>query len=233
MRARQSPLLLIAGLMVLTLGCEGRTSGFLVTGPTSNVRVRLVNALTSSQSLDLLVDGQSAATGVAFGSASPYASTNEGTHQLQARASGTGTTLVDFTRSLINGSFSLIPAPGLGQSGALFLADDPTTTAGQSRLRVVHVAAAPGPISVYVTAATADLTTATPLVANLSFASASLYAGVNAGTYRVRITRAGSPNDVLVDVSNVTLGSGSVRTLLVTDASGGGLPPVLSIVSDN
>lgn len=233
MRARTSSFLLIAGLAALALGCEGRTSGFLVTGPTNNVRVRLVNALTSSQSLDLLVDGQSAATGVAFGSASAYASASEGTHQLQARASGTGTTLVDFTRSLTNGSFSFIPAPGLGQSGALFLTDDATSTAGQSRLRVVHVAAAPGAISVYVTAPTADLTSATPVVPSLSFASASPYVGVNAGTYRIRITRAGSPSDVLVDVSNTTLGGATVKTLLLTDASGGGLPPVLSIISDN
>jgi hypothetical protein len=233
MRARPFPLLLIAGLAALTLGCEGRTSGFLVTGPTSNVRVRLVNALTSSQSLDLLVDGQSAATGVAFGSASAYTSTTEGSHQLQARATGTGTTLVDFTRSLTNGSFSFVPAPGLGQSGALFLTDDPTTAAGQSRLRVVHVAAVPGAISVYVTAQTADLTSATPVVPNLSFASASPYVAVPAGTYRIRITRAGSPSDVFVDLSNAALGSGTVKTLLVTDASGGGLPPVLSVISDS
>src|SRR5262245_59316635 len=139
MRARTSSFLLIAGIVALALGCEGRTSGFLVTGPTNTVRVRLVNALTSSQSLDLVVDGQAAATGVGFGLAAPYASTSEGTHQLQARASGTGTSLVDFTRSLTNGAFSFVPAPGLGQSGALFLTDDPTPTAGQSRIRVVHV----------------------------------------------------------------------------------------------
>jgi uncharacterized protein DUF4397 len=194
--------------------------------------VRLVNALTSSQSLDLLVDGQAAVSGVGFGTASPYASTSEGTHQLQARASGTGTTLVDFTRSLTAGSFSLVPAAGLGQSGALLLTDDPTSTAGQSRLRVIHVAAAPGAISVYITTPTGDLTSATPAVPNLSFAAASPYVAVTAGTYRIRITRAGSPSDVLIDSNNVALGSGTVKTLLVTDASGGGLPPNLSIISD-
>jgi hypothetical protein len=233
MRLRPSPRLLIAGLMALALGCEGRTSGFLTTGPTNNVRVRLINALTSSQSLDLVLDAQVAASGVGFGTASQYASTSEGTHQLQARASGVGTTLVDLTRSLTTGAFSFVLAPGLGQSGALVLTDDPTSTAGQSRIRVVHVAAAPGAISVYITAPTADLTSATPVVPNLAFASASPYVGVNAGTYRIRITRAGSPGDVLADLSNTTLGGGTVKTVLVTDASGGGLPPVVSIISDN
>ena len=232
MRARTSPRLLIAGLLALTLGCEGRTSGFLVTGPTNNARVRLVNALTSSQSLDFVVDGQSAATGVAFGSASGYATASEGTHQLQVRASGTGTALVNFTRSLTGGSFSFIPAPGLGQQGALFLTDDPTSATGQARLRVVHVAAAPGPISVYVTGVIADLTAATPVVPSLSFASASSYVTVNAGAQRIRVTRAGT-TDVLVDVSVAVLDGGSVKTLLVTDAPGGGLPPVVSIISDN
>jgi hypothetical protein len=37
---------------------------------------------------------------------------------------------------------------------------------------------------------------------------------------------------VLIDSNNVALGSGTVKTLLVTDASGGGLPPNLSIISD-
>jgi len=233
MRTRFAKTICIATIAALALGCEGTTSGFLVTGATGNVRVRLLNALTSSTAVDFAVDGQVASAGIVFGAASPYVTVSTGSHRLQALASGTGTSLVDFTRDLnADGAFSLIPAPGLSQFGALFIADDPMRVTGQAKFRVVHVAAAPGPISVYITSATADLTSATPVVPTLSFGAASPSFAVAAGTYRIRVTPAGNPSTILLDTGSLIAGAGSVRTLLVTDAPGGGLPTTLSIVSD-
>lgn len=232
MRHRQLSAALALALAA-TMGCEGRTSGFLVSGPSGAVRVRLMNALTPSQSVDFLVDGQVVASGIGFGAPSSYASLTVGSHRLQARASATGTTLLDFTRSLNSeGTFSLVPAAGLFQEGALLVTDDPTPASGQTRIRVVHVAAAPGSISVYVTAPTADLSASTPIVPSLAFGSVSGYISVNPGTYRVRVTRAGNSGDVLLDTGGFIAGAGSVRTFLVTDAPAGGLPTTLSIVAD-
>ena len=224
----------IAALTVTSLACEGRTvPGYLTTGPTTGARVRLINALTASTAIDFVVDGQVAATSVAFGAASQYVSVSLASHQLQARSSATGTALVDFTRDLsTEGSFSLIPAPGLSQQGALFLADNPTPVAGQARIRVVHVAAAPGAVSVFLTAPNGDITTASPTVPTLAFGTASDYIQVAPGTYRVRVTRASSPSEILVDLASLNLGGGSVRTLLVTDSPSGGLPTVLSVLVD-
>jgi hypothetical protein len=224
----------IATLAVVSLACEGRTvPGYLTTGPSSGARVRLINALTASTAVDFVVDGQVAATNVAFGAASQYVSVELASHQLQARSSATGTSLVDFTRNLTSeGAFSLVPAPGLGQSGALFLTDNPTPVAGQAKIRVVHVAAVPGAVSVYLTAPNGDITTATPTVSTLPFGTASDYVQVAPGTYRVRVTRAASPTEIVVDVGSVILGAGSVRTLLVTDSPNGGLPTILSVLPD-
>ena len=58
MRHRLIPSLAVAALAATALACEGRTSGTLITGATNNVRVRLVNGLTSVAGLDLIVDGQ-------------------------------------------------------------------------------------------------------------------------------------------------------------------------------
>ena len=232
MRTRLASAVAIA-TAVAALGCEGRTSGFLTTGPTTGARVRLINALTSSQAIDFAVDGQVVSSGVPFGGASPYVSLSLASHQLQARAAGTGTTLVNFTRDLTSeGTFSLVPAPGLAQAGALFLTDNPTPVTGQARIRVVHVAAVPGPVSIYFTTPTGEIGTASPAVAALPFATASDYVQLPPGTYRVRVTRAGNPSDVVADLGTLTVGGGSVRTLLVTDAPGGGLPTNLSVVAD-
>ena len=234
MRPRIASSLSVAILAVVALACEGRTTGILVTGPTADVRVRLLNALTSSQAVDLLVDGQVVSSGVPFGGAGPYVALTAGSHRLQARSSTTGTILVDQTRDLTtSGSFSFVPAPGLGEQGARFITDDPTPTAGMAEIRVVHVAAARGPVSVYVTPATTDLSSATPVIPLLPFALASDYVAVTPGTYRVRVTPPGDPSSVLLDMGNVTLTSGTVRTLMMTDALGGGLPTNLSIVADS
>ena len=233
MRTRLAAALAAASLVATALACEGRTSGFITTGSTGGVRVRLLNALTSSQSISFVVDGQPASSGVGFGAASPYVSLTLGSHRLQAQSSGTGTTLVDFTRDLNSeGAFSFIPAPGLSQFGALFIPDDPTPASGQVKLRAVHVAAAPGPISVYLTTPTADLSSATPVIPALAFGAASPYVAVAPGSYRIRVTPAGVPSTVLLDSGNLTLSSGAVRTLLLTDSPGGGLPTILSIIAD-
>ena len=232
-RTHAIPAVAIALAILALAACEGKTTGFLISGPTNGVRVRLMNALTSSTAIDFAVDGQVAASGIGFGAASPYVAVSAGSHRLTAQSSGTGTTLVDFTRDLTaDGAYSLIPAPGLSQFGALFIPDDPTPASGQAKIRVVHVAAAPGTISLYITSPTSDLSSATPAVPTLSFGAASPYVTVAPGTYRFRVTPAGTPSTVLLDTGNITVAAGSVRTLLVTDAPGGGLPTTLSIVAD-
>ena len=116
MRSRFATSVAFATLALVAHGCEGSTTGVITTGAAGSVRVRLLNAITSAQAVDFAVDGQVATSGIGFGGASPYVSMSAGSHRLMARASGTGTILVDFTRDLSgDGSFSLIPAPGLAQ----------------------------------------------------------------------------------------------------------------------
>jgi hypothetical protein len=220
---------------VVTVSCEQGlpTGGVAATGSVNDASVRLINALTAAQALDFLIDGQVAATGTAFGAASPYAGASATTHRLQARGSSSGTVLIDFTRDLTSGgSFSLIPAPGLSQFGALFIQDDPSPAAGRGKLRAIHLAAAPGAVSIYVTGPADDISSATPVIPALVFGAASPYVTVPPGSYRIRITPVGNPGTILADSGTQNVSAGSVRTLLVTDAPGGGLPTTLSVIVD-
>ena len=234
MRNRLATTVVTAILAASILGCENGTApGFLISGPSSNARVRVFNAVTSSQAVDFLVDGQVAASGIVFGAASGYVSLPVGSHRVQVRSSPSGTILVDYTRDFAAaGSFSLIPAPGFGEAGALVTADDPTPAAGQTKVRLINVAAAAGPVSVYVTAPNEDLTAATPSVPLLPFGIASDYVTRTPGSYRIRVTRAGSPNEVLLDTGGLSFSAGSVRSLVLTDSPGGGLPTTMSNISD-
>lgn len=236
MRTRFAVTIAVATLAVFGASCaEGvPTGGVAVTGSVNDASVRLINALTAAQALDFLVDERVAASGTQFGGASPYIGVSAGTHRMQAEGSTSGSTLVDFTRDLTTGgSFSMIPAPGLNQFGALFVADDPSPAAGQVKLRGINVSAATGPVAIYLTSATDDISSATPAIPALVFGAASPYVTVPPGTYRIRLTPVGNPSEILADAGNVVLGARAVRTLLVTDAPGGGLPTTLSIIVDN
>ena len=107
----------------------------------------------------------------------------------------------------------------------------PRVISGTEEARLIHLAAAPGPVSVYLLGPTGDPISATPIL-TLAFGAASPYAVVAPGTYRIRVTPAGVPSIVLLDSGSFTAASGSVRTLLLTDAPGGGLPSTLSIIAD-
>ena len=96
----------------------------------------------------------------------------------------------------------------------------------------MHLAAAPGPVAIYVTGPADDISSATPVIPALVFGAASPYVTVPPGSYRIRITPVGNPSTILVDSGTQNLSAGSVRTLLVTDAPGGGLPTTLSVIVD-
>ena len=236
MRTRFAAAIAVATLAVLGASCgeANPTGGVAFTGSVNDASVRLINALTAAQALDFLVDERVAASGTQFGGASPYIGVSAGTHRLQAEGSTSGSTLVDFTRDLsTGGSFSMIPAPGLNQFGALFIADDPSPVAAQVKLRGINVSAATGPVAIYVTGPNDDISSATPVIPALVFATASAYVTVPPGNYRIRLTPVSNPSDVLADVPSVILGARTVQTLLVTDAPGGGLPTTVSIILDN
>ena len=236
MRTRFAATIAVATLAAVGASCgeANPTGGLLFTGSVNGTSVRLINALTADQGLDFLVDGRVAASNTQFGGASPYIAVSADTLRLQAEGSISGTTLVDFTRDLsAGGSFSMVPAPGLNQLGALFVADDPSPVAAQVKLRGINVSAATGPVAIYVTGPNDDISSATPLIPALVFATASAYVTVPPGNYRIRLTPVSNPSDVLADVPSVILGARTVQTLLVTDAPGGGLPTTVSIILDN
>ena len=86
-------------------------------------------------------------------------------------------------------------------------------------------------MDIYVTAPAANLATTAPTLTNVPFRAASSYLEVPAGTYRVRITPAGTKT-VAIDVNDVALAAGQVRTAVAVDAPGGGAPLGAILLAD-
>jgi hypothetical protein len=120
-----------------------------------------------------------------------------------------------------------------------FLTTDVNTapTSTQTRLRVVQLSPTAGAIDVFVTADGADLSTATPTVANLAYQGVSTYLTLAPGTYRIRAVAAGTApanraTSVTIDVTGVVLPGGGGRTIVTADNSTGGAPLRAFVLTD-
>ena len=106
--------------------------------------------------------------------------------------------------------------------------NNPAIEAGQAKLKVTNMSPTAGAVDVFITAANADLTTATPVVANLGTQEVFAGALFAPGTYSVRTVPAGTlPADRAAAVSStlsVTVAVGNGRTIVIADAAAGGTP---------
>jgi hypothetical protein len=203
------------------------------TGPDSEARVRVVHASPDAPNVDVLIDGAAVLTDVPFGAASAYLPVEAGDRELQVRAAGTSTVVIDDGQYLDDGSDYTVIASGLVAGiSALALADDNSApAAGQIKLRVVHGAPSAPAVDVYVTAPGADLNAATPTLTSVPFRAASDYLEVPAGNYQIRVTVAGTKM-VAIDTGTLTLSAGQVRTAIALDAPGGGAPFSALLLAD-
>jgi hypothetical protein len=188
---------------------------------------RVLNLTGDLPSVDVYSDTTNtpAFSGVATGVVSSYSTIGSGTYVVRVAASGN-------TNTLFSGSYTLSPNQhytGLvwGSTGALQFAtlpeDDDTTliATGNSQVRVYNATAGSGALDVYLTQNITDLTNATPTVSGVASAALSGYKALVAGTYRLRVTSAGNPGDVRLDVPAVTLTAQQDASIIITSGSGG------------
>ena len=195
------------------------------TAPVTTAQVRVVHASPDAPNVDVLVDGTVALANVPYRTASSYLEAPAGSRNLRVRPTGTTTVVIDANANLAaSGAYTVLAAGRVASLAPLVLQDDLTApAAGNIKLRLVHAAPSAGNVDIYVTAPTTDLATATPTLTAVPFRTASAYLQVPAGTYRVRITPAGTKT-VAIDVNNVALTAGQIRTAVALDAPGGGAP---------
>lgn len=190
----------------------------------ATAQVRVVHGSPDAPAVDVLVDDATALTSVPYRAASGFLEVASGTRRFRVRAAGTTTTVIDANVPLEqDGSYTVIATGLLAGIQPLVIRDTLTAPAsGQVKVRVVHGAPAAGLVDVYVTAPGASLATATPVLTDVPFRGVSNYLSVAAGTYQIRVTPANTTT-VAIDAT-VTLTAGQIRTIVATDAPGGGSP---------
>ena len=215
---------------IASLGCDDDENPV---APATTAQLRVVHASPDAPNVDVLLDNAVALSNVAFKGASAYLSAPSGARNLKVRAAGTTTTVIDANANLTPGAAYTVLATGRVATIAPLVLEDNLTApaAGNIKLRLVHASPSAGNVDIYVTAPNADLATATPTLTNVAFRAASAYLEVPAGTYRVRITPTGTKT-VAIDVNNVTLTAGQIRTAVAVDAAGGGTPLGAILLAD-
>jgi hypothetical protein len=197
--------------------------------------LRFLHASPDVAAVSLRADGAVLVASAAYGAApNGYASIDGGEHDLAVRLVGGTTDLATAELDADAGERWTAVLSGEGDEADLLLLedDDSAPSAGQARIRVLNAAPSATSVDVYVTAAGTDLSTVNPNASAVTPEDATAYLGVPVGSYRVRITAAGSKTTILLDVQNVALTAGKVRTLVVLDDADGGAPLRHALLAD-
>lgn len=214
--------LAVAGLLA---ACGGGSSS-------GDGQVRLLNMTRTHTTVDLKASSGSTTTTVASGVAqravSSYGNVSAGSVSLLVTDGGSSNSLVSTSPTVTKGNnYTLVAYESSGVVKTAWLAENETQPAsGSGYLRVVSLAGDAGAVDVYVTAATVALGTGVSpnwtLAASSSVQSTSL-TSFSPATWRIRVTGAGNPADVRMDMTGVVLGSQQVVNVLLLPTSGGGL----------
>lgn len=223
-------------LVALALGCgfDSSSGPFIIGGGgTAGTRIRFFHAVADGGNLQLLNDGLTNLSQIGFASVTPYIQTGGQSVHLTLNSTLATTPVFDSIVTLPDSSLLTIVAEGTDSTITLkFLVDgraSPDT--GLVKLRVLDESPTGSPLDVYLTAPLADLNTATPLVAGFSFGAATAYSVLTSGTYQVRFTLTGTKT-VVIDTGSLVLSNGDVRSVMVLDAAGGGLPLQAIVLQD-
>lgn len=192
-------------------------------GDSSTAQMRLLNASIGYAALDMSVDSTTVNSAVAYGAVGSYADVKTSATGTEIQSNSVGSTLASSTPTLAAGShYAMIAYGSAGSLQTTLLQEDQEAPAsGKSKLLVLNLAPDAGSMDVYVTGADETLDTASTVASGIAAGSGSGYVSLNSGTFRVRLTAAGSKSDVRLDIPSITLPSAGVSTLVLTGSTGG------------
>lgn len=194
---------------------------------TDSAQIRLLNASRGYSSLDLYTNNGSTGTdtqqfsGVTLGSISDYAAVKADTYALKFRKSGTSGDLLTSSATLAEETHTTYVAYGATNRFGVLSIDEDVAAAdsGYTKLQVLN--AASDSLDVYLTGPNDSIDDVSATIGAVAAGSRSAASTLLSGTYRLRITGAGSKTDIRLDVPGIALASTGVLSIILTDTPGG------------
>jgi hypothetical protein len=222
--ARRACAALFAGLTVLLSGClgGGGSSG-------GNAQLRVLNLTTDLASIDVSLSGTKSFPAAARQALTSSSSLTAQSYTVSVASAGSPT-------SLFSGTYSL--AKDLHYTGVVWGSADSlnfatlpedqndSLAAGTTEVRVYNATANAGAFDVFLTPVLQNVPDLNGVLATRSSVSSrglSGYALLSTGDYRLRVTAAGNPDDVRLDVPSLTLGDVQYATIIITAGQGNAL----------
>jgi hypothetical protein len=218
-------------------------------------RVRFVNLITDTTRgrVNAILEGvpfgvnltytMTTPASLAAPSMAPYASILTGDRTLVLkRTADTNVVVATIPFTIADAQDRTIYATG-GAAGSAVTAvvtsdDNPAAPATSTRLRIVNLSPAAGPVDAFLTATGADLATASPIATGVATGGGtSPYLSIAPGTYQLRLVPAGTASAARAAAVRVTLGGialagGTGRTVVVAASSVGGAPARAFVLVD-
>lgn len=202
-------------------------------GPHDTSFMRFVNASPDGPSVDAVLDNTTVQSSIAYANSAAYTNVDEDADNFTFKNTTSGASITTQSVSLETGAhYTEILSGRATNLVANFYEDnmdDPSTN--NVKLRFFQVAPSMPLADVYITPSTTNLANVNPNLANIAFRNTPAYFQMSGGTYRIRLTTAGTKT-VLFDVDGVVLGSGSIRSILTLDKAGGGAPFTSLVLAD-
>lgn len=201
---------------VVLAGCGGGTD-------TTKAHVRFINA-SSYDALTLEVDGDKLFSSIAYGDETKYKDVDPSDCDSTISRSSSATALIStFTPSLSKDDYYTILAWGpVGKLGWQLIDENTSDPKDdKAKVRVFNGATDAGALDVYITAADDTLADSVAMQSAAAVGTLNDFNTIDSGTWRVRVTAAGSKTDVRLDVSGVVFGGGTVYTLTLAAATSG------------
>jgi hypothetical protein len=241
----------LATLALVSAACGTKEApGPLEAGPTG--RVRFVNLVTdpARNPVNAVLESVPFGVNLGYGGTTPSSLPSPATALYSPILTGARTLVVQKTAdpSVTVGTINFTVAEGVdytvyatgGTGGAAttsFVTTDasPAATSAQVQLRIVNMS--PTALDVFVTAAGADLSAATPTAANLAPQTASSYVALSPGAYQVRAVPAGTApalrsTSVVLTFSPAAFAGGIGRTVVIAPNSTGSGALAAFLLSD-
>jgi hypothetical protein len=208
-------------------------AGIILDGCSSsggNAQIRVLNTSIDYTSLDLYLNNGTTntreITAAAHGTLGNYLSVGAASYTVEFTSNNVQSSLKSVNENLAKNTHRTYVAYGnSGKFGTLeILEDQDQPSASYTKVQLLDAALDAGSVDVYLTDPSVAITNSSPTfsaVAGGTIASAG-FVTVNSGTYRIRVTAAGSQTDIRLDsVTGITFSSQEILSIVVTGTGGG------------
>jgi len=186
----------------------------VVRAPFNRSSVRIWHNSPDAPAVDVLVNGQTVLTNVAYGATSQYLPLPAGTYDVRVNVAGTSTTVFSSPITLARGeSYTAVAMGSVMGTGASFGVQVLRDATSGALLRVLHASPNVPAVTVYVNGQ--------PAVKRVGTLKWTGYLALDAGTYDVAVAPAGQPLSKAVLEAKVTLADKTRYTALARGLAGG------------